>query len=168
MSLYLYNLNRIKDICSTNWLTTNEERAYKQIKNWLLRPGLTFIYLYGYHGTGKTFLGWLLLKEKIAQYFANPKSCLQNAPIYNPVFVDNLGIEKSNFREIMRSLEIAGIKKAVIVGIYPIQEDIPKVNLALDVNDLKQAREKLLSNGFNVNTDIEIDTVRNFWDLFAL
>lgn len=166
MSLYLSNLDRLKNTCSIDWLTVSQERSYGQLKNWLLRPGLAFIYLYGSYGVGKTFLGWLLDKERIVKYFADLSSCKSNTPLYMPVFVDNIGADHIEFRRAMRSLEVLGIKKAVFVGVHPIEEDTPSIQLTVNNNDIKQVRERLIDRGFSVSP--KHDSVKNLWDLFAL
>jgi hypothetical protein len=151
---------------SIDWLTVNQGKVYKQLKNWMLRPGLAFIYLYGPHGVGKTFIGWLLDKEGITKYFVDLNSCRENTLMYIPVFADNVGADKVEFRRAMRLLEVLGIKKAILVGLYPIEEDTPKIQLTLNTDDLNQAQGKLVSNGFNLGTKHNL--LRNLWDLFAL
>lgn len=166
MSLYLSNLDRLKNTCSVDWLAVSQERVYGQLKNRILRPGLVFIYLYGSYGVGKTFLGWLLDKERIVKYFVDLSSCKSNAPLYMPVFVDNIGADHIEFRRAMRSLEVLGIKKAVFVGVYPIEEDTPSIQLAINSDDIKQVRERLIDSGFGVSPKHGL--VKNLWDLFEL
>jgi hypothetical protein len=71
MNLFVETLNRIKTELNMSWLSKSQSLAYDRISERIETVGV--VNLYGYHGMGKTFLGWVIHKEglKLSRGTAN-------------------------------------------------------------------------------------------------
>lgn len=105
--------------------------------------------LFGLHGVGKTFMGWVLVKDAKVEYFSHPsritKSLVQEDRI---AFVDNVSHIKADFRQSSIMVEGAGFKRVIFVSTYPVDDYVYRVELNLTNDDVNVARKNLSMLGY--------------------
>jgi hypothetical protein len=160
LNRYVDILNRIRQNANLNWLTPSQQGAYQ-----LVRERLKFldeVNLWGHHGVGKTFLGWMLWKQGLAVYA--PRLEDVGPPLLlRTVIIDNLGWRRAEVREILRFCRSMGYDKMLLITTEPVQEQISVVELALTSEDTGRVVANLRSVGVMPYGD----TPRNLWDLVS-
>src|SRR6266540_4069499 len=68
MSALLRRLNAIKAACTIDWLTPSQMQTWHELQNRLALGEV--VNLHGPIGSGKTFLAWLLVKQRNAVYIS--------------------------------------------------------------------------------------------------
>ncbi len=129
MSLYLMWVNLIKEKAAETWLTDSQRAVYETIlEHWETQP---FINLYGARGGGKTFIGRLLARERGYAYV----QALGEAPAGTAqVVLDDAAYDRM-LRPLARELALG---RVILVSERPVREAMPKVELQLDVHDVRQ------------------------------
>lgn len=158
MNRYVDTLNRIRQKANLQWLTPSQRHAYE-----LVRERLTFLdeaNLWGDHGVGKTFLGWMLWKNGLAAYAPRPED-VKPALLLTTVTVDNLGWRRTEVREILRHCRSMGYDKVLLITVEPVQDQVSAVKLSLTEEDMDRVASNLRSIGVIPYTD----TPRNLWEL---
>ena len=123
----------------------------------------TFINLYGVSGIGKTFLGWLFHKEGIVEYIPHISCLREYSKIVSTVYmIDNVLEGRNEFRKVLKESQLLGISKIVAISRYPIDDQIPSIQLGCTDEDIRKAAENL--KGFDSIPNL--DEVINLWQLF--
>lgn len=147
MSRYIRILNAIKSNIATLALTPSQLACQRLIKERLVYPGV--VNLYGPHGVGKTLLGWAMANAGEVTYIVHPSRLeelnLTDAPF---AFVDNATEERSAFRRIVGTLELAGIERVIIVTHLPADDYVFRAELKLTEEDIETVRKNLNRLGY--------------------
>lgn len=160
MNRFVEILNRIRQYANTTWLTPNQQATYN-----LLRERLNFldeVNLWGKHGVGKTFLGWILQTQGLVVYAPRLEEVREN-PLRCTIFLDNVGWRRREVREALRYCRRQGHEKVVLVTTEPVQDQMSTVELRLTNEDL----EKVVSNLRSIGVAPYSDAPRSLWDLVS-
>jgi hypothetical protein len=131
MTKYSDFLNQLKQQCDKSWLTPSQMGIFKKITTGLKNHRIINIYSIG--GCGKTFLGWVLEKEKFGKYFINFEAI--NGDNLGIIIVDNFPPGRENHRKFRSEMGKFGISKAIVITQYAIPDDIPSIQLQFNEED---------------------------------
>ncbi len=159
MNRFVDILNRIRQNADESWLTPSQKAAKEQIIKKL--KFLDEVNLWGNHGVGKTFLGWIMWKQKIADYA--PSKEYVPPPSISLIVVDNSGWKRKEVLEILHHCRMKGHGKVMFITNEPVQHSVASVDLKLTPEDL----EKVLSNLRNIDVLSYADTPKNLWDIVS-
>jgi len=156
-------LNRIRQHANPDWLTPSQQAAFD-----LLRERLNFldeVNLWGRHGVGKTFLGWMLQVQALAVYAPRleEEGKKQMELLRRTIVVDNLDWRREEVREALRWCRSLGYKKVVFFTTEPVQDQMSTVELRLTDEDM----EKVVANLRSIGVVPYSGTPRNLWDLVS-
>ncbi|XRP97297.1 hypothetical protein ACO3UB_01910 [Methanocaldococcus sp. 16A] len=156
---YISLINYIKTNYSYDWLTHNQKKAYKKLKEFLIYDDV--VNLYGKKGVGKTFLGWVFAKNNNFVYFENEEIFKNyNARNIN-VIIDNGTLY--DWREVRRMVSLKA-KKVIYISKEKILDY--GVELKLDLYDVKQVLNNLSPIiGKNINVSIQNSNI-DLWKIF--
>lgn len=160
MNRFIDILNRIRQNANQTWLTPSQSMVCN-----LLQQRLKFldeVNLWGYHGVGKTFLGWILHLQGYAVY----SPCLELAQpltLTHVVVVDNVGWKRSEIREAIHFCRSLGYRKVVLITTECVEEQIVTIELRLTKDDL----EKVVKNLRSIGIVPFSDSPNNLWDLVS-
>lgn len=160
MNRFVDILNRIRQNAKTNWLTTSQKAAYN-----LLRERLNFldeVNLWGGHGVGKTFLGWVLWAHGLAVYAPRLED-VEPAPLLRIIVVDNSDWRRAEVREALRYCRSQGYEKVVLITTEPVQEQMSVIELGLTDEDIA----KVIFNLRSIAIAPYDEAPRNLWDLVS-
>jgi hypothetical protein len=160
MNRFVDILNRIRQNADPNWLTPSQQIAYH-----LLRERLKFLdelNLWGGHGVGKTFLGWVLQAKRLA-LFAPRSNDVEPASLLRTIVVDNPDWRRSAVRETLHHCRSSGYDKIILITAEPVQEQMATVEVALTDQDIA----KVIANLRSVSIPPGTDTPRNLWDVVS-
>jgi len=131
----LSNFNaRLKDRLSLSWLTPSESVVWNQIQQFDAPPHRV-INIYGAEGTGKTFLAWVMEREKYACYSIWGESMMPTLP---RLVIDDAPSDKPSSREFRPMVEKLGIKQIILLTRARVDErDMPAFELKVDDQDLE-------------------------------
>jgi len=125
---------RIRDRLARPWLTPSEAAVWDQIQQFDAPPHRV-INVYGAEGTGKTFLGWVLEREKYASYSTWGENITLTLP---RLVVDDAPSDKTSSREFRPMIERLGIKQIILLTRTRVNErDMPSFELKVDDLDLE-------------------------------
>jgi hypothetical protein len=157
---FVDTLNRIRQRAGVEWLTPSQRRAYA-----LLRERLEFldaVNLWGAHGTGKTFIGWVLDRQGLAAYAARLEA-FEPALAERVVVVDNSDWRRRAVRDALHRCREYGYGKVVLISTEPVQEQMASVELRLTADDLQAVAENLRTVGVAPYNDAP----KNLWDMVS-
>lgn len=160
MNRFVDILNRIRQGACTEWLTPSQKAAYD-----LLRERLGFldeVNLWGKHGVGKTFVGWILHQQRLAAYYPLLGQVEQD-PLLRIVVVDNLNWQRVEVLKALHHCRSKGFDKIVLITTEPVQHQVATVELRLTPEDMEYAADNLRSVGVAPYSD----SPRSMWDLVS-
>jgi hypothetical protein len=153
-------LNRIRQAADLAWLTPSQQKAREAILERL--KFLDEVNLWGYPGTGKTFLGWMLQKEGIADYVSEPKA-IQLAFKTRTIVVDNAGWKRNEVRDILHRARQFGYNQSILITTEPVQEQMATVELVLTPED----KEWVALNLRRIRVIPYRDAPETLWDVVS-
>ena len=162
MSRYLNLHNFIKTHANSNWLTPSQRQAFDAIQNLLFAYHV--INLFGSHGCGKTFLGWMCHRESIGIHLPHP-SLLQRhtSSLSSPcVIIDNVQSSRHGFRQILKEVQILNIPNLIVISKDPITDQIAGIELHCTEHDC----ERVIHNLSLDNTRQKVSSQMNLWHIF--
>lgn len=150
MNLFVEALNRIKIGLNVSWLSKSQSLAYDRISEGIETIGV--VNLWGAHGVGKTFLGWVIHKEGLnlsggtarGTYFPFLR-CLERSETKVAV-IDNLSPERKVIREAIHRCRWNGFRFVILITLLPAQDQIPSVRIELSEDDFKFISQNLERN----------------------
>jgi hypothetical protein len=160
MNRFVDILNRIRQGANLDWLTPSQKVAYD-----LLRERLNFldeVNLWGKHGAGKTFVGWMLYHQGLAIYYPSLKH-VKYSSLLRTAVVDNMGWRRVEVLEALHQCRGKGFAKIVLITTEPVQHQIATVELQLTADDVEHATANLRSVGVAPYGD----SPDNLWDLVS-
>jgi hypothetical protein len=131
----LMSLNaRIRDRISPDWLTPSQQAIWEQLKRFD-GPPHRVINIYGGNGVGKTFMGWLLERERLATYgiwHQRPQ------PVHPRLILDNALTSHSEVRNIRPLVDQLDIQQIILLSRHRADEPaMPAFELRITQEDLK-------------------------------
>jgi hypothetical protein len=157
---FVDTLNRIRQRVSVDWLTPSQRAAYERLREQL--EFLDEVNLWGAHGTGKTFIGWVLDRQGLAAYAARSES-VEPASVTRVVVVDNSDWRRRAVRDTLHKCREQGYEKVVLISMEPVQEQMATVELRLAGDDLQAVAENLRT----VSVAPYTDAPKNLWDMVS-
>ena len=160
MNRFIDILNRIRQNINPDWLTPTQQAAYN-----LLRERLAFldeVNLWGGHGVGKTFLGWVLQSQGLAAYKPRSEE-IGLASLLDTVIVDNIGWQRAIVRDLLHLCRNQGYQKVVFITTEPAREQMATIELLLTDEDLVKASANLRSIGIAPYSGMP----HSLWDLVS-
>ncbi len=99
MTEYSDFINCLKNESTIEWLTPSQKSIYNKITQGF--PTQRIINVYGKHGAGKTFLGWILEKNGFGHYHSGLEDFKENGEISinKMVIIDNFQSDKNLHRD---------------------------------------------------------------------
>lgn len=131
----LSSLNtRIHDRLTIDWLTPSEYAVWDQIQRFDPPPHRV-INVYGAEGTGKTFLGWIMERERYASYSTWGGTMNPTLP---RLIVDDAPMDKPTSRGFRPMVEQLGVKQIILLTRSRVDEPaLPAFELKVDDQDLE-------------------------------
>lgn len=160
MNRFVDTLNRIRQSADSSWLTPSQQRVKAAILERL--KFLDEVNLWGRPGTGKTFLGWMLRKERIADYVATAGH-VGPAGAVRTIVIDNAGWRRYEVREILHCARRSGYNRLILITPEPVQEQMATVELLLTQEDLKW----VVANLHRIRVTPYCETPRTLWELLS-
>lgn len=131
---------RIRDRISIEWLTPSQQ----EIWNELMRfdgPPHRVVNIYGGPGVGKSFLGWLLERERLATYgvWHDPPR-----PVHPRLILDNARSDHESVRDIRPLVDKLKIQQIILLSRRRAEESaMPVFELRASPDDLEVFRANL-------------------------
>jgi len=157
---FVDTLNRIRQRVSVDWLTPSQRAAYERLREQL--EFLDEVNLWGAHGTGKTFIGWVLHRQGVATYAARLEA-FEPALAERVVVVDNSDWRRRAVRDALHRCREYGYGKVMLISTEPVQEQMASVELRLTADDLQAVAENLRAVGVAPYSDAP----KNLWDIVS-
>jgi hypothetical protein len=160
MNRFVEILNRIRRHANVDWLTPSQRIAVE-----LLRERLEFLdelNLWGAHGVGKTFIGWVLHAQRLAVYAPRLED-VEPARLSRVVIVDNSNWRRIDVREALHRCRDYGYDKVVLISTEPVQEQIAGVELQLSADDI----QKVAANLRSISVVPYSDTPQSLWNMVS-
>lgn len=132
-NLSIFNA-RLRDRLSLSWLTPSEAAIWDQVQQFDAPPHRV-INVYGAEGTGKTFLAWVMEREKYASYSIWGEKLTPTLP---RLIVDDAPSDKTSSREFRPLVDRLGIKQIILLTRARVDEQaMPAFELKVDHQDLE-------------------------------
>lgn len=147
MNALIRRLNNIKAACTIDWLSPSQVQTWCELQAHLTLGEI--INVHGPTGSGKTFLAWLLIKQRKAVYLTSTgisslPSKAMGMEASNLPIVDDYPSTRTAHRLLLKELSYKGYVQAVVLTQSPIHDDCYRVHLSLTNSDLDHVRQKLL------------------------
>lgn len=157
MSQLLSVHNHLKAQAGVNRLAGHQRRAYETIvAQWRFPARLN---LHGPAGCGKTYLGWVVAELQEARYLADPEQLAKSlaaARAGQAIVMDNAHSDTYILRQLLATLDLYNIRRALIITRTPNDNILPTVTLdAPTAEDLEQVRRNLKDAGYYSNAQTQ-------------
>jgi len=157
MNQFVNILNRIRQKADESWLTLSQQMAKEEIIKKL--KFLDEVNLWGSHGAGKTFLGWIMWKQNLVDYSASREYVVSSGS--RIIVVDNSSWKRRDVLETLHHYRVRGYDKVLFITTEPVQHSIATVELKLKLEDLKKAS----SNLHSIGVPPYANNPKSLWDL---
>ena len=130
MSRLLSLLNRLKSEAREELLTGSQLAALDSLEKMWVFPER--INLYGPPGSGKTFLGWVIVKRTSpAVYHSSPQAFRQCTAVtpHTLHVIDNASSEPNSLRRLLAELQLRNIRASLIITRHVNGIGLPSVHL---------------------------------------
>lgn len=131
---------RIHDRATVDWMTPSQKAIWNFV-NEFDGPPHRVINIYGFEGTGKTFLGWLMERECYATYMLwnhTPK------PQFPRLVIDNARSDRASTREIRPMVDALKLKQIILLSRTRIDEpSLPAFELRVLDEDIEAIKANL-------------------------
>ena len=125
---------RIRDRISLEWLTPSQQALWTQLMRFD-GPPHRVINIYGSAGVGKTFVGWLLERQRLATYGfwkQRPK------PVHPRLILDNASTNHADVREVRPLIDQLGVQQIILISRRRADEPaMPAFELQVTPDDLE-------------------------------
>lgn len=138
MSKYIELLNKIKEECTSEWLTKSQLKIFNKIAYGLEVHKL--INIFGDVGLGKTFIGWIFQKSFNYVYINDIKDIPDHEYV---VLDDNIRFRREDTRILRPIIIQKNIRRMVLLTRTEVQDDIPSQCLTMDHDDKKNVCSNL-------------------------
>jgi len=131
---------RIRDRASIDWMTPSQKAVWNFV-NEFDGPPHRVINIYGFEGTGKTFLGWLMERERYATYMLwshTPK------PQFPRLVIDNARTDRASTRDMRPMVDDLNLKQIILLSRTRIDEpSLPAFELRVMDEDIEAIKANL-------------------------
>ena len=131
---------RIRDRASIDWMTPSQKAVWNFV-NEFDGPPHRVINIFGFEGTGKTFLGWLMERENYATYMLwnqTPK------PQFPRLVIDNARSDRTSTRGIRPLVDTLNLKQIILISRARIEEPaVPAFELRVLDKDVEALKANL-------------------------
>lgn len=133
--------DRIRDRLSVEWLTVSQQGVWEAIHRFD-GPPHRVINIYGPEGSGKTFMGWLMEREKYASYALWAQKPIPGLP---RLVLDDAPATRAAEREIRPLVDtIQGLQQIIVLTRTRVDEiAVPCFELRVTDNDWEHFRSNL-------------------------
>ena len=129
--------NRIRRQFCLEWLSPSQKKTYDHLQN--LLSFQETVNLYGSTGVGKTFIRWVLEKEVPMYSYLSPDKLEENTTNKTSwAVVDPHPRQRLIVRQTLATLHDLDYTKIILVSDEPIEDQIPRCQLALTPSDLQK------------------------------
>jgi len=131
---------RIRDRLSPDWLTPSQVEVWDALHRFD-GPPHRVVCVYGAEGTGKTFLAWLLEREKYSTYglWSNPPR-----PVLPRLTLDNALPDRLVTRDVRPLVDQLGLRQILLFSRFKVDEPfMPAFELRVTSDDLECFRANL-------------------------
>lgn len=160
MNCFVDILNRIRQSADSTWLTPSQQRAQNALLERL--KFLDEVNVWGHPGTGKTFLGWMLQKQRVAEYVPSAEQ-IRQASLFHTIIVDNVGWRRKEVRDIVYLVRLSGYRRVVLITQEPVQEHMATVEVLLNHEDV----ERVIANLYRIRVTPLNNAPQTLWDLVS-
>jgi hypothetical protein len=131
---------RIRDRLAQEWLTPSQRTVWEGVHRFD-GPPHRIINIYGPRGSGKSFLGWLMQRERYATY----GSWIERPdPIHPRLVLDNAHTDRASTRNLRPLVDELGILQIILLSRQRVDERaMPAFELQVTSDDLEQFRATL-------------------------
>ena len=131
---------RIRDRVSLEWLTPSEQWVWDEVHRFS-GPPHNVINIYGAEGCGKTFLGWLMERERYATY---GDWAVGPQPILPRLTLDNAATDRLTAREARPLVHRLNVVQIILLSRVRVDEpSMPAFELRVTQDDLVVFRANL-------------------------
>lgn len=162
ISPYEEIIDSVKANLNEMWLTDSQLDVWSKI-NKFLEPPFYVINIFGETGSGKTFIGWLLEKQKQARYVNTEDISWENLKDSNLIIVDGYDPSRRSVRSLRGLLLQWNIEQAIILTQRKAQDDIPCIHLNVTRKDIQIVKATLYRELDQVVPDVKL---YNLWDCY--
>jgi hypothetical protein len=131
---------RIRDRATVDWMTPSQKAVWNFI-NEFDGPPHRVINIYGFEGTGKTFLGWLMERERYATYMLwnqHPK------PQFPRLVIDNARSDRASTRDMRPMVDALNLKQIILLSRTRVDEpSLPAFELRVMDDDIEAIKANL-------------------------
>jgi len=152
--------NKVKESASFELLSPSQRSAFSSILEAVRY--INRINLYGEHGAGKTFIGWVLAREQSVLYLPSPSAQIQHAEV---IVVDNAPYQKTQSR-ILYSDFLEYANSVILVTRDIIDDHLMQIQLNLTEKDLFFVSNTLRNLGGPLRMVTELETGL-LWNFFS-
>jgi hypothetical protein len=125
---------RIRDRISMDWLTPSQHALWEQLMCFD-GPPHRVVNVYGGSGVGKTFMGWLLERERLATYSTWNQ---RPQPVHPRLILDNAATNHSDVRNIRPLVDQLRIQQIILLSRRRADEPaMPAFELRITQEDLE-------------------------------
>ena len=154
---------RIRDRISMEWLTPSQRRVWVALQSFE-GPPHRVVNVFGQDGAGKTFLGWLMDRQKYAAYAE--WSLAPVTPSMPRLVLDNAPSDRQHAREARSLIESHGIQQVILLTRARIDElALPTLEMQVNQDDVAHFRSNLYRH---LGIAIPDDYARNYAEALAL
>ena len=125
---------RIRDRLSTDWMTPSEQQVWEQLHRFD-GPPHRVVNIFGPSGSGKSFLGWLMERERYATYghwASQPK------PVLPRLVLDSAYTDQASTRALRPLVDEYGIHQIILLSRHRVDERaMPVFELQITADDLE-------------------------------
>lgn len=124
---------RIRDRLSPEWLTPSQQQVWALVHRFH-GPPHRVINIYGPHGCGKSFIGWLMHREGHATYDIWTG---ERKPIHPRLTLDNAPSDRASARAVRPLVDTLGVRQIILLSRQRVDEpDMPAFALGVTEDDL--------------------------------
>lgn len=125
---------RIRDRITSEWLTPSEQNVWEKLHRFS-GPPHRIINIYGPRGSGKSFLGWLMQREKYATYGIWPERPHPEQP---RLVLDNAPADQATTRSLRPLVDQLEILQIILLSRQRVNEPaMPAFELKVTKDDLE-------------------------------
>jgi len=131
---------RIRDRLGVNWLTPSQKKVWEQVQRFD-GPLHRVINVYGFAGTGKTFLGWLMERLNYATYstWTQPSK-----PLLPRLVLDDMVPDRSRTRNLRSLVDQYHIQQLILLSRNRVDElAMPAFEVRITEDDMDVFRANL-------------------------
>lgn len=163
MSTWLELHNQFKRRCSAEMLTPAQAVAYERLCQMMSMP--EWVNLYGPHGSGKTFLSWVVARATGAAYVPDPLQIEQLEPGQQVLVVDNAPFREDDVRRLLSRCSLLGAQTVLLTTRAAVLLPMPRVELPFpSAGDIDQLSRLISRLGYFFEAE-RLPEEPNFWDV---